>query len=32
MKPDRTVFFESYLVGQHRSHLAETKRERVNVA
>lgn len=31
-KPDRTVFFESYLVGQHRSHLAETKRERVNVA
>jgi hypothetical protein len=32
MKPDRAVFFETYLVGEHRSHLAEIKRERVNVA
>ena len=32
MQPDRTVFFETYLVGQHRSHLAEIGREQVNVA
>ena len=32
MQPDRAVFFETYLVGQHRSHLAEMKREQVNVA
>jgi len=32
MKPDRTVFFETYLVDQHRSHLAKIKRGRVNAA
>jgi hypothetical protein len=32
MKPERTVFFETHLVAQHRSHLDELKRRRVNVA
>ena len=32
LQPDCTVFFETYLVGQHRSHLEEIGREQVNVA
>ena len=32
MKPERTVFFETHLIAQHRSHLDELKRRRVNVA
>jgi hypothetical protein len=32
MEPHRTVFFETYLVTQHRSHLPENARGMVNVA
>ena len=32
MEPHRTVFFETYLVMQHRSHLPECERGMVNVA
>jgi hypothetical protein len=31
-EPHRTVFFETYLVTQHRSHLPENERGMVNVA
>jgi hypothetical protein len=32
MEPHRTVFFETYLVTQHRSHLPENEQGMVNVA
>ena len=32
MEPHRTVFFETYLVTQPRSHLPENERGMVNVA
>lgn len=32
LQPDRKVFFETYLMGQHRLHLEDIGREQVNVA
>lgn len=32
VEPHRRIFFETYLVAKHRSHLSEAERKRVNVA
>lgn len=32
VEPHRRIFFETYLVAKHRSHLSEAERSRVNVA